>query len=66
MEIKDIKCTDLASDISRVCAGRKTVEVYLAIGMVLAHMERLAEKPDREGLFELLDKLMTEQIAANS
>jgi predicted RNA-binding protein with EMAP domain len=48
---------DIANDISRVCAGRNTAEVYIAIAVIIGDVASRADRPDLDGLLRLIDKM---------
>lgn len=59
---KDVDYTvigeELANEINRVCGGKPTASVYMAIGCVLGQMECRAGIPDRPGMFKILSDVM--------
>jgi hypothetical protein len=47
---------DIANDIERVCEGRNTAAVYMAISAVIGMAAAKAEKPDFDGLLRLIEQ----------
>ena len=52
----------LYDEMCKLLSGRPTAAVYMAIGMVLGHMETYAKNPDRPNLFRIIDDVMTEMV----
>ena len=48
----------LYDDLRQFLKGRPTAAVYMAIGMILGHMETHAKNPDRSNLFRIIDDVM--------
>jgi len=52
----------VAAEIEDLLRGRTPACAYLAIGMVLGAIQAEADKPDVEGLLDILRKIIGEQI----
>lgn len=49
------QATEIANAIERVCAGRPTVPVYMALSMVLGAAAAKAGRPDFDGMMRLVE-----------